>query len=88
MLFRSTVDDADGALRVRGPFRTVRVSLAQSEMNGPGGACAVAIAGEEPVDFTIEIDDDGTVLVAQPGQEARFIGAADVPVAVAARGQA
>jgi len=83
-----TVDDADGELRVRGPFRAVRVSLAQSVPTGPGGSCAVAVAGEERVDFTIDIDDDGTVLVAQPGQEARFIGAADVPVAVAARGHA
>jgi acyl transferase domain-containing protein len=74
-----TVDDSGGELRVRGPFRAPRVSLAHGP-SGPHRTCAVAIAGDGPVDFTVGMDDDGTLLVTQPGHRARPIDAA-TPVA-------
>jgi hypothetical protein len=75
-----TVDDTGGELRVRGPFRAPRVSLAHSPSGAPHRICAVAIAGDGPVEFTVGVDDDGTLLVTQPGHRARPIDAA-IPVA-------
>lgn len=82
-----TVAEADGELRARGPFRAPRVSLAQTTLTGKGRGCAVAIAGEEPVEFTIGIEDDGRVRIQQPGREARLIGAGNGTAAQAAKGQ-
>jgi acyl transferase domain-containing protein len=81
-----TVADTDGEPRVRGPFRAPRVSLAHRPPGGPGRACAVAIAGDEPVDFTVDADDDGTLLVTQPGREPRPVDAAAPVAARTARG--
>jgi acyl transferase domain-containing protein len=72
-----TVAEVDGELRVRGPFRAPRVSVAQTAVRGHSRGCAVAIAGEEPIDFTIGIDDDGQVRIEQPGRETRVIGPAN-----------
>ena len=72
----TVAEDSGGALRVRGPFRAPRVSLAYRPLDGPGRACAVAIAGEEPVEFTIDTGGDGTLLVTRPGQAAMPIDAA------------
>jgi hypothetical protein len=80
-------DDAGDGLRVRGPFRAPRVSLAYRPPDGPGRACAVAIAGEEPVEFTIDTGGDGTLLVTRPGQGARpleAVGAVAVDTAATA----
>ena len=71
-----TVADTGGEPRVRGPFRAPRVSLAYRPPGGPGPACAVAIAGEEHVEFTLDLDDDGTLLVTQPGRTARPVDSA------------
>jgi acyl transferase domain-containing protein len=75
-----TVEDFGAGLLVRGPFRAPRVSLAYRPPDGAGRACAVAVAGEEPVEFTIGSGGDGTLLVTRPGQEAVPIDAA-APVA-------
>jgi hypothetical protein len=75
-----TVDDTDGEPRVRGPFRAPRVSLAHGPPGGPRRACAVAIAGDDPVAFTVAVHDDGTLLITQSGRQVRPIDAA-IPVA-------
>ncbi|MGH3158928.1 MAG: acyltransferase domain-containing protein, partial [Streptosporangiaceae bacterium] len=81
-----TVDGTGGELRVRGPFRAPRVSLGHCPADGPGRACAVAIAGDEPVGFTVGTDDDGTLLVTQPGQAPWPIDAAAHIAALTAKG--
>jgi acyl transferase domain-containing protein len=66
-----TVSDPDGEPRVRGPFRAPRVSLAYCPPHGAVRACVVAIArdeGDEAAEFTISTDDEGTLLVTQPGR--------------------
>lgn len=80
-----TIEDADGQVRARGPFRAPAVSIANGPLGGPGRTCAVAIADDEPVSFTVELGDDGTVLVAQPGREPRPIDTAAPATALTAR---
>jgi hypothetical protein len=77
---------ASGRPRVRGPFRAPHVSLAYRPLDGPGPACAVAICGDEPVDFTVDTGDDGTLLVAQPGRAVRPLDAATPVAAQTAKG--
>jgi 3-oxoacyl-(acyl-carrier-protein) synthase len=55
---------------VRGPFRAPSVSLRYRPPDGAGRACAVAIAGDEPVGFTLGAGSDGTLLVTQHGRPA------------------
>ena len=71
---------------MRGPFRAPHVSLAYRPLDGPGPACAVAICGDEPVDFTVDTGDDGTLLVAQPGRAVRPLDAATPVAAQTAKG--
>jgi hypothetical protein len=63
-----TVSGAGAGINVRGPFRAPPVSLACSRPGVPGPPCAVAIAADAPLDFTIDIDERGTLLVVEPGR--------------------
>jgi acyl transferase domain-containing protein len=51
-----TVEDAEGGIRVRGPFQTSQVSLVHSPQDSDGRPWAAAITGDEPIDFSIEIE--------------------------------
>jgi len=77
-----TVADSGAAVTVRGPFRAPLVSLRCIMPEGSRPGCAVAVAGHEPVDFTISLADDGSLLVAQAGRPARPIDAAACVAAV------
>jgi 3-oxoacyl-(acyl-carrier-protein) synthase/malonyl CoA-acyl carrier protein transacylase len=70
-----SVEDSAAGVRVRGPFRAPRVSVASRPPDGPAGCWAVAIAGDEAVDFTIDQGDDGRLFVTQPGRAPRPIDA-------------
>lgn len=72
-----TVGGTDGGLRVRGPFRAPAVSLAYSGPGGPGRLWAVAAAGDEPLIFTIDVDDNGSLLLTEPGRSPQLVSAAD-----------
>jgi acyl transferase domain-containing protein len=71
-----TVADSGAGVLVRGPFRAPRVSVAGIAAEGARRGCAVAIAADEPVDFTIDVADDGSLLVAQAGGPPEPIDAA------------
>jgi 3-oxoacyl-(acyl-carrier-protein) synthase/malonyl CoA-acyl carrier protein transacylase len=71
-----SVEDSAAGLRVRGPFRAPRVSVASRPPDASASCWAVAIAGDEPVDFTIDLGDDGRLLVTQPGRAPRAIDVA------------
>lgn len=71
-----TVQDAGAGVRVSGPFSAPRVCVASHLPRGPAAGCAVAIAGDEPVEFTVDLDDGGSLLVNQPGRAPRPIDAA------------
>ncbi|HEY2443316.1 MAG TPA: acyltransferase domain-containing protein, partial [Streptosporangiaceae bacterium] len=55
---------------VRGPFVAPSVSLRYRPPDGARRSCAVAIAGDEPVGFTLGTGSDGTLLVTRPGRPA------------------
>jgi acyl transferase domain-containing protein len=63
-----TVYQAQDGIRVRGPFRAPAVSLACTRPGLPGPPCAVAVIADGPVSFTVDLDQDGTLLVTEPGR--------------------
>jgi hypothetical protein len=63
-----TVTEADGTIRVRGPFQAPPVSLALTRPDSPGRPCAVAITGRAQAGFTIDTGPDGAVLVTEHGR--------------------
>ncbi len=77
-----TVADSAAGVVVHGPFRAPQVSVASIQPQGAQRGCAVAIADDEPVDFTIGLDDDGSLLVTQAGRPPRPIHAATAVTAV------
>jgi hypothetical protein len=44
------------------------VSLACTRPGLPGPPCAVAVIADGPVSFTVDLDQDGTLLVTEPGR--------------------
>jgi hypothetical protein len=73
--------------RVRGAFRTPRVSVAQCQPGPAGPAGAVAVAGAEPVAFTVAMAGDGALLVTQPGRPPRSVEPVSRAMARTAKGQ-
>ena len=70
-----TVAETEAGIGVLGPFRAPPVSLAVSGPGSPGRPCAVATTEAGYAGFSIDIDDNGRVLVTKPGQAAEPIEA-------------
>jgi hypothetical protein len=69
-----TVQDAGAGVRVSGPFRAPQVSVASRLPPGAAAGGAIAIVGDQPVDFSVDLDHDN-LFITQPGREPRLIEA-------------
>jgi acyl transferase domain-containing protein len=80
----------DGVSReplIHGAFLAPRVSVALCPAGAAAPGCAVAVAGDEPVAFTVAMAGDGALLVTQPGVPPRPVDPVPRAMAEAAKGQ-
>jgi hypothetical protein len=72
---------------IHGAFQAPRVSVALCPAGAAAPGCAVAVAGDEPVAFTVAMAGDGALLVTQPGVPPRPVDPVPRAMAEAAKGQ-